>query len=466
MSQVASGLDEYYTGVGEAPGVWIGSGVESLGLVGEVEPTDLRAVLAGLAPGTGLTPNGTTLRAHPRRVPGFDLTFSVPKSVSVAYALADRRVQHLIVTACEAALAETLGWLEREACFVRRGTNKSETATRGVRRGAHVGWWRAGLRRRRVSASDLLRVPGIPHLHWHVLVANLAQGIDGRWSALDGRADHRHRPDRRCGVPGGDAPRAPPLRSVSSGDHCTRTRPRSPASHTPCCASSHGGVNRSRSGSRLPARRALRLRRSRRRDPHPQADAARTSRRSRPTGRPGPRRQVGGRSSSSSSWPQQSQQRRGGRVRCRGRVVASRCPVGDDTAGRVRRVARLAARSPSHGPRRTFTRHDLTRAVTSALPASTSMEVVEATVQRALGSPAVVPLGDDSSQLMVGSPDCRVIADDRVRTYTSRSLLALEERLVERLALAASTPASACWHTDGSRPPSLRRRWATTKQRR
>jgi hypothetical protein len=31
---VASGLDEYYTGAGEAPGVWVGSGLESLGLVG------------------------------------------------------------------------------------------------------------------------------------------------------------------------------------------------------------------------------------------------------------------------------------------------------------------------------------------------------------------------------------------------------------------------------------------------
>jgi hypothetical protein len=37
LSHVASGLDECYTGAGEAPGVWVGSGVESLGLVGEVE---------------------------------------------------------------------------------------------------------------------------------------------------------------------------------------------------------------------------------------------------------------------------------------------------------------------------------------------------------------------------------------------------------------------------------------------
>ena len=78
LSQVASGLDEYYTGAGEAPGEWVGSGGESLGLVGEVEPADLRAVLAGLEPGTGLTPNGTTLRAHPRRVPGFDGWWDVP----------------------------------------------------------------------------------------------------------------------------------------------------------------------------------------------------------------------------------------------------------------------------------------------------------------------------------------------------------------------------------------------------
>ncbi|MGA7758383.1 MAG: relaxase domain-containing protein [Ilumatobacteraceae bacterium] len=121
---MANGLEEYYTGAGEAPGVWVGTRVESLGLVGEVEPAHLRAVRAGLTPRTGLTPDGTTLHAHPRQVPGFDLMFSVPKSVSVAYALANRRVQHLIVTACEATLAETLGWLEREACFVRRRTNK------------------------------------------------------------------------------------------------------------------------------------------------------------------------------------------------------------------------------------------------------------------------------------------------------------------------------------------------------
>lgn len=54
-----------------------------------------------MAPGTGgLTPNGETIRPHPRRVPGFDLTFKAPKSVSVLYAVTDDpRVQGAIIDA-------------------------------------------------------------------------------------------------------------------------------------------------------------------------------------------------------------------------------------------------------------------------------------------------------------------------------------------------------------------------------
>ena len=84
LSGVAESLDAYYTGVGEAEGVWFGGSAARLGLDGQVQPDDLRAVLAGCRPGAdGLTPNGEPLRPHPRRVPGFDLTFEVPKSASV-----------------------------------------------------------------------------------------------------------------------------------------------------------------------------------------------------------------------------------------------------------------------------------------------------------------------------------------------------------------------------------------------
>ena len=77
LAQIASGLDEYYTGAGEAAGRWAGSASALLGLEGEVAGDDLRAVLAGLAPNTGLTPNGAQLAVHTRRVPGFDLGQSV-----------------------------------------------------------------------------------------------------------------------------------------------------------------------------------------------------------------------------------------------------------------------------------------------------------------------------------------------------------------------------------------------------
>ena len=45
LSSVALGIDEYYTGVGEAPGVWAGSWSNKLGLVGMVEADQLRASL-------------------------------------------------------------------------------------------------------------------------------------------------------------------------------------------------------------------------------------------------------------------------------------------------------------------------------------------------------------------------------------------------------------------------------------
>jgi conjugative relaxase-like TrwC/TraI family protein len=430
LSQVASGLDEYYTGAGEAPGVWVGSGVESLGLVGEVEPTNLRAVLAGLAPGTGLTPNGTTLRAHPRRVPGFDLTFAVPKSVSVAYALADRRVQHLIVTACEAALGETLAWLEREACFVRRGTNKAENRDTwgeawGTRRMMARGFVGAAYRHRTSRAGD-------PHLHWHVLVANLAQGIDGRWSALDGRAIYdtartggalfqaamRRELTAALGVEWG--PVHEDAAEIAGIPHGVLRE----------FSQRHGQIAEwlDDAGEAGPAAAAIAQRSTRTRKQVPAEFAA-----------------------VEADWHARAEAAGWGPADLE-QLLASAVPAAvrggfviEDESWRhgVRSVTTrlvgfeewldwlLDHRVTAHAG--TFTRHDLTRAVASALPTSTSVEVVEATVQRAVGSRAVVPLGDYSPDLLVGGTDCRVIADDGGRTYTSRSLLALEERLVEQL---------------------------------
>jgi conjugative relaxase-like TrwC/TraI family protein len=191
LSGVAQSLDDYYTGAGEAAGRWAGAGAERLGLAGEVDPDDLRAVLAGLAPGSGgLTPDGGTVRTHARRVPGFDLTFKVPKSVSVLHAVSDDpRVQGAIIEASEEAVRAAIGWLEREAIRVRRGSGDAaymndlaardpeaaEAARLRVLPGRGVV---AAMFRHRTSRA------GDPLLHWHTLVANVVEGPDGRWSAF------------------------------------------------------------------------------------------------------------------------------------------------------------------------------------------------------------------------------------------------------------------------------------------
>lgn len=190
LSGVAQGLDDYYTGRGEAPGEWRGRGAERLGLDGEVAADDLRAVLAGLAPGTGgLTPNGTPLRAHVQRVPGFDLCFKVPKSASVLYAVSDDPgVQGAVVEAGDAALTATLGWVEQHAAKVRRGSHNRQWQEKQRAKGVPE----AELKGRTLPADGLTFAvfrhrtsrAGDPLLHWHCLTANLAEGPDGRWSSI------------------------------------------------------------------------------------------------------------------------------------------------------------------------------------------------------------------------------------------------------------------------------------------
>jgi conjugative relaxase-like TrwC/TraI family protein len=189
LGQVADGLDVYYSGAGETRGRWLGLANQALDLDDEVTGDQLRAVLAGLNPSTGLTPNGDQVKTWKNRVPGFDLTFSAPKSVSVLYALADPLVRAEVVDATNTAVEEAVRWLEREACFVRRGSNNREAKSApfehfGTRRLPGVGFIAAGFRHRTSRAGD-------PHLHTHVLVANLTRGPDGKWSALDGQALYR-----------------------------------------------------------------------------------------------------------------------------------------------------------------------------------------------------------------------------------------------------------------------------------
>ena len=53
ISSVALSIDEYYTGVGESPGVWSGRWASDLGLAGLVEAEELRLLVEGRHQTTG-----------------------------------------------------------------------------------------------------------------------------------------------------------------------------------------------------------------------------------------------------------------------------------------------------------------------------------------------------------------------------------------------------------------------------
>src|SRR5215218_10864022 len=175
LDSVGGGADDYYSGEGEAPGRWMGSGASELGLEGTIEREELHAVLAGRDPRADL-PLLRLLRKD--RVPGFDVTFSAPKSVSVLWATGDEQTARLIRDAHDRSVKAALGFLEREAAFTRLGTD-GHTRARGS------GFVAAAFRHRMSRAGD-------PQLHTHVLVANLIRTSTGKWRTLDGQRLYRH----------------------------------------------------------------------------------------------------------------------------------------------------------------------------------------------------------------------------------------------------------------------------------
>ena len=191
---VAAGLDDYYAGRGESPGVWAGRGAQALELEG--------VVAGGRARAADPRPPSAHRRAAARRirrraadhdradrpaqrrarviemkklapVAGFDLVFSPPKSVSLLHALGDEETRRAVNEAHLSAWQAALAYLEDEACVTRRGRN-------GVHREHAGGFVAAAYQHRTSRAQD-------PHLHTHVIVANMAKSpSDGKWRALDG----------------------------------------------------------------------------------------------------------------------------------------------------------------------------------------------------------------------------------------------------------------------------------------
>jgi conjugative relaxase-like TrwC/TraI family protein len=175
--RVAEGAEDYYSGRGEAEGYWLGSAALDLELDGKVDPEGLTAMLTGRHPATG---ESLGLRHVSGRgpVPGFDLTFSAPKSVSLTWALGGEGAGSEVAAAHRTSVAAALDYMERQACWTRRGHGGREFV-RGN------GFLAAAYLHRSSRAGD-------PQLHTHVLVANATRGPDGRWTRLYHPAIYDH----------------------------------------------------------------------------------------------------------------------------------------------------------------------------------------------------------------------------------------------------------------------------------
>ena len=218
-------LTRYYTEEGTPPGTWMGAALHGLGdgqiaFGDEVSESQLQLLIGmGRDPVSGdplgrafpryvsvadriekrvadldselgmgeraeqisLIEAEETESGNRRAVAGFDYTFSVPKSVSVLWGVADAGTQALIAQAHHDAVAQVVEFMEREVAATRSGYTAADGAVAQVEV--------TGLIATAFDHYDSRS--GDPQLHTHVVISNKVQtALDGRWRSLDGRPMH------------------------------------------------------------------------------------------------------------------------------------------------------------------------------------------------------------------------------------------------------------------------------------
>jgi conjugative relaxase-like TrwC/TraI family protein len=176
------GKDDYYvTGEADGPGLqWGGKGSASLGLRGTAEPKDLREILDGSHPVFIETkPDGSQPQPanQPKHKPGWDLTFSAPKSVSLAILVGgDTRLD----LAHDRAVQRAMDYAERHFAItrVRQKGKAAEVKTGNL-----------------VYAKTMHGTSrsGDPQRHTHVVVANATvEPKSGKVRALESLQIFKH----------------------------------------------------------------------------------------------------------------------------------------------------------------------------------------------------------------------------------------------------------------------------------
>lgn len=167
--------ESYYTDGGEPPGKWFGQAARALGLVGTVDRDPLRNLLAGMSL-DGKTElvkiQHSKTEKRRSRAPGFDVTFSVPKSVSVAFALSGENTRKIIRAAIDRATLDVLSFAESTLPLARRGKCGTQQ---------EAGKLVCALFDHSTSRA------GDPQLHRHCVIVNLCQRQDGTWRTINSK---------------------------------------------------------------------------------------------------------------------------------------------------------------------------------------------------------------------------------------------------------------------------------------
>ena len=154
-----------------AASAWKGRGAAELGLEGPVDPDTFGQVLAGEVPdGSGKRLGKRMGRGEIHHRPGRDLTFSAPKSVSLAALVGgDGRV----VEAHDRAVGRSLEWFEKNAAETRVHDAANGTMVRARNQKSVIATFR------HETSRNL-----DPALHTHSVIANMLQGPDGKWRTM------------------------------------------------------------------------------------------------------------------------------------------------------------------------------------------------------------------------------------------------------------------------------------------
>ena len=159
---------DYYSEGQELVGLWGGKGAARLGLEGTVDKASFDRLCDNRDPRTG---KPLTVRTRSERTVGYDFTFSVPKSVSLLYAMSG---DEDILTAFRTAVDETMRDMEAEMqTRIRRGLQDTNRTTGNM-------VWAEFIH---TTSRPVDGLPD-PQLHAHVFVFNTTwDDKESRWKA-------------------------------------------------------------------------------------------------------------------------------------------------------------------------------------------------------------------------------------------------------------------------------------------